>query len=591
MMFELLFNRYNAILRLEEGLLNKARIAVLMWLLIAFSVLSVFLFIVYFFQERNILLYRISLLMVLFVAGPIMIFINVPWRAVGHYFILCLTVFIWSNLIILAEGINVVTVQYVFMIVSGGYYILGLRWGLIYSLVNTLPIVFLFSLQQFYGVNISIMHQAINIYAYNFSIVVNFLLLIFIHFYFFRAFKRTSRKERKLTANLKRSLTNARKIAEDKTNFLSTMSHELRTPLNAVIGMTNVLMEGHPTPDQKVNLEILHFSAENLMATINDILSFNRLDVGMEKLELTTFRLDTLLSNVYGALKLRASAKAIKFDLVIDDNIKEINVHGDQSRLTQILFNLIGNAIKFTREGFVRVTVSSKEKSEDKWVVVKFEVSDSGIGIPEDQIANIFEPYFRAAHRTNRQYHGTGLGLSIARRLVELHGGILEIDSKEGIGTTFNFEISFTKMEAIETESLNESVNTKTEIEGLRILVAEDDLINVVVLQKTLSRWGLKADVAGNGQLALNAVLANDYDVVFMDINMPVMDGFEASRLIREIDDSEKNSIYIIALTASIGISIKDNPDFQYLNDFLLKPFRPEDLQSKLEYVAILKSK
>ncbi|MBE9601849.1 ATP-binding protein [Pedobacter sp. MC2016-24] len=589
-MFDFLSKRYNAILKLEEGLLNKARITILIQLLTAFSVLSIILFGVYYFQERNILLFRISLLMVMFMAGLVMIFVHVPWRMVGHYFIFCLTVFIWSNLLILIEGINIVTVQYVFMIVSGGYYILGLRWGLIYSLINTLPIVFLFSLQQFYGVDISIMHQAINIYAYNFSIVVNFLLLIFIHFYFFRAFKKTSRKMQKLTSNLKRSLTTARKTAEDKTNFLSTMSHELRTPLNAVIGMTNVLLDGDPRPDQKENLEILHFSAENLMATINDILSFNRLDVGMEKLELTTFRLDTLLSNVYGALKLRASAKAIKFDLVIDDSIKEINVHGDQSRLTQILFNLVGNAIKFTREGFVKVRASLKEAEKNSFVV-QFEVADSGIGIPESQITKVFEPYYRASHRTNRQYHGTGLGLSIARRLVELHGGRLDIDSKEGVGTTFNFEISFTRMEATGNEFLNETLNDKVDIAGLRILFAEDDLINVMVLQKTLSRWGLKADVAGNGQLAIDAVLANDYDVVFMDINMPVMDGFEASRLIREIDNEQKSGIYIIALTASIGISIEMNPDFQYLDDFLFKPFRPEELQNKLEYVATLKHK
>lgn len=588
-MFAFLSKRYNAIIITEEGLLNRARIAILVQLLSAFALLSLLLFILYFFQERNILLYRISLLMVLFFAGLTMIFLNVPWKVVGHYFIFCLSCFIWSNLLILKNGLNIVTVQYVVMIVSGGYYILGLRWGLVYSLINTLPIVFLFSLEQFYGISVSQTDQVVNIYAYNFSIVMNFLLLIFVHFYFFRAFKRTSRKERKLTANLKRSLKSARKVAEDKTNFLSTMSHELRTPLNAVIGMTNVLLENNPRHEQKENLEILHFSAENLMITINDILSFNRLDAGMERLEQTIFKLDNLLSNVYGALKLRAAAKSIEFSLEMDDKIAGLSVQGDQSRLTQILFNLAGNAIKFTQEGYVKINVWVEKLSNDL-LTVSFEVSDSGIGIPEDQINNIFEPYFRASHRTNRQYHGTGLGLSIARRLVALHGGELTFNSKEGIGTSFNFQLSFICPDTAVSGAASRYGQESGKIDGLQILIAEDNPINVMVLQKTLAQWNLKAEVAENGQIAVDAVLEKTYDVVLMDINMPVMDGFEAARLIREIKDEKKCSIYIIALTASIGISLEEHPEFGYLDDFMLKPFYPEDLKAKLVHIARLKT-
>ncbi|WP_316789107.1 ATP-binding protein [Pedobacter frigoris] len=589
-MFNFFLKRYNAILRMEAGFLNRARIGILVQLLLAFSALSIFLFILYFFQERNILLYRISILMVLFIFGLVMIFLNIPWKKVGHYFIICLTCFIWSNLLFLKDGINLVTVQYVMMIVTGGYYILGSRWGLVYSLINTIPVALLFTLQQFYDVSLLWATQSVNIYAHNFSIVINFILLIFIHYFFFRAFKKTSWKEQRLTANLKRSLLSAKKIAQDKTNFLSTMSHELRTPLNAVIGMTNVLLENNPKPEQKENLEILHFSAENLMATINDILSFNRLDAGMEKLEQTSFRLDTLLANVYGALKIRSSAKGIEFLLETDDRLKEITVYGDQSRLTQILFNLAGNAIKFTQEGFVKITVSLENTIKDA-LTVKFEVTDSGIGIPKDQVPSIFEPYFRAKHRNNRQYHGTGLGLSIARRLVDLHGGKLTFDSKEGSGTTFRFTLVLIKVEVAKEVSARTSAETAAEINHLRILIAEDNLINVMVLQKTIARWGLKADVAENGQLAVEALLAKNYDVIFMDINMPVMDGFEASREIRKMDDAEKSSVYIIAITASIGISIELHPEFHYLDDFLLKPFYPEDLQLKLEQIALLRSK
>lgn len=583
-MFSFFSKRYQAILRMEDTLLNRARITILVLLLSSFSVLSVLFFCLYFVQEHNVLLYRISILMVFFISGLIMIFMKVPWRRVGHYFIFCLTCFILSNLFLLRNGINIVTVQYVMMIVTGGYYILGGGWGLFYSLLNTLPLVLLFTLQQFYNVELPFANQSINIYSYNFSIIVNFLLLIFIHYFFFRAFKNTSQKEQLLTANLKDSLLSAQKIAEDKTNFLSTMSHELRTPLNAVIGITNVLLENAPKADQKENLDILHFSAENLMSTINDILSFNRLDSGMEKLELNPFRLDDLLTNVYGALKYRSSAKGIEFSLLIDARLKGITLLGDKERLTQILFNLAGNAIKFTVHGFVKINVRLEEVKEEVYTV-NFELSDSGIGIPKDQIENIFEPYFRAAHGNNRQYHGTGLGLSIARRLVSLHGGVLSFQSQEGHGTTFYFQLEMTKVENQQQEDLN-SEAANIDISHLRILVAEDNEINVMVLQKTLARWNLKADVAQDGLLAVKAIENGNYDVVFMDINMPVMDGFEASRLIRQLDDVAKSHIYIIALTASIDISIALHTESIYLDDFMLKPFYPDELRDKLVIVA-----
>lgn len=565
-------------------MLNRARIAILVLLLSSFSVLSILFFCLYFVQEHNVLLYRISILMVFFISGLIMIFMKVPWRRVGHYFIFCLTCFILSNLFLLKNGINIVTVQYVMMIVTGGYYILGGGWGLFYSLLNTLPLVLLFTLQQFYNVELPFANQSINIYSYNFSIIVNFLLLIFIHYFFFRAFKNTSQKEQLLTANLKDSLLSAQKIAEDKTNFLSTMSHELRTPLNAVIGITNVLLENAPKADQKENLDILHFSAENLMSTINDILSFNRLDSGMEKLELNPFRLDDLLTNVYGALKYRSSAKGIEFSLLIDARLKGITLLGDKERLTQILFNLAGNAIKFTVHGFVKIDVRLEEVKEEVYTI-NFELSDSGIGIPKDQVENIFEPYFRAAHGNNRQYHGTGLGLSIARRLVSLHGGVLSFQSQEGHGTTFYFQLEMTKVENQQQEDLN-SEAANIDISHLRILVAEDNEINVMVLQKTLARWNLKADVAQDGLLAVKAIENGNYDVVFMDINMPVMDGFEASRLIRQLDDVAKSQVYIIALTASIDISIELHSESKYLDDFMLKPFYPNELRDKLVRVA-----
>lgn len=577
--------KFKAIRNKEVGLLNRGRIAILIQLLIAFSVQSMVLIVIYCFQEPNILGYRIGILFFLFILGLVLIFKNISWKKVGHYFIFCLTCFVWSNMILLQDGINIVTVQYVLIIISGGYYILGFRWGLIYSLVNTLSVVALFFIKDFTQIDLWIGNLSINYYEYSFALVFNFLLLIFIHHYFFRAFKKTSRKERILTAYLKKSLLSAEKMAAAKTNFLATMSHELRTPLNAVIGMTNVLLEDNPSARQKENLEILSFSSENLMSTINNILSFNRLDAGMEQLENTSFRLDLLLNNVYGALKLRILNSDLTFELDMDDRIKGKLVIGDQIRLTQIFFNLVGNAIKFTTSGFVKIR-AMVVMADAARLMIKFEIEDSGIGIPELQQAEVFEPYFRAEHHSSDKFQGTGLGLSIARRLVDLHGGVLNFKSEQGRGTCFSFELTFPDLvnESVTDEVMSEEFSTK--IGHLRILIAEDNPVNVMVLQKTLSRWGLIADVAENGQLALNAVLTKTYDLIFMDINMPVMNGFEASKQIRELSDPVKNKVCIIALTASIGMSLEEHPELRYLDDFLLKPFSVEQLKAKLEQSA-----
>ena len=577
--------KFKAIRNNEIGLLNRGRIAILVQLLIAFSAQSIVLLIIYCFQEPSILAYRISLLLLLLILGLIMVFRQVSWKKVGHYFIFCLTCLVWSNMFLLQDGINIVTVQYVLIIISGGYYILGFRWGLVYSLINTLSVVVLFFIKHFTQIDLWIGNLSINFYEYSFALVFNFLLLIFIHHYFFRAFKKTSRKERILTAHLRKSLLSAEKMAEAKTNFLATMSHELRTPLNAVIGMTNVLLEDNPSTRQKENLEILSFSAENLMSTINNILSFNRLDAGMEQLEKASFRLDLLLSNVYGALKLRILNTDLAFELDMDDRIKGRLVMGDQIRLAQVFFNLVGNAIKFTTSGFVKIR-AMVILADTAMLKIKFEIEDSGIGIPKIQQAQVFEPYFRAEHHSSDKFQGTGLGLSIARRLVDLHGGVLDFKSEQGRGTCFSFELSFPELsqEVMTDDIMSEEFNTK--IGHLRILIAEDNPVNVMVLQKTLTRWGLVADVAENGQLALDAVLAKTYDLIFMDINMPVMSGFEASKQIRELRDPQKNRVCIIALTASIGMSLEEHPELRYLDDFLLKPFSVEQLKAKLEQSA-----
>ncbi|TKC08882.1 ATP-binding protein [Pedobacter frigoris] len=426
--------------------------------------------------------------------------------------------------------------------------------------------------------------QQWNIYVYNFSLVLNFTLLIFIQYYFFQTFRKTSHSEQKLTAQLEL----AEKTVTASTNFLATMSHELRTPLNAVIGMTNILLHDEPRPQQKENLEILHFSADSLMRTINDILSFNRLDSGMEQLEQTDFRLDTLLGHIYNALKPRVSDSGVQFILDVDQKIAGKYIQGDQNRLTQVFFNLAGNAIKFTEKGFVKISAVVVAQ-EAGFIRIKFVIEDSGVGIPELQKDKLFEPYFRAAHHSAGQFKGTGLGLAIARRLIDLQGGVLRFHSQENVGSVFSFELSFAERIPKALVQSDVRQNPTDEIGELQILVAEDNPVNVLVLQRTLARWGLTVDVVENGHAAVEALALKSYDLIFMDINMPVMGGFEAARLIREMPDPVKSNVCIIALTASVGMSVEIHQEFRYLDDFLLKPFTPVQLKGKLEQVSRMK--
>jgi len=361
----------------------------------------------------------------------------------------------------------------------------------------------------------------------------------------------------------------------------------LRTPLNAVVGMANLLLMEDPRPEQKENLEILRFAAENQMSIINDILDFNQIDTGNVKLDMQDFQLDLLLQNTYGAFKHQADAKMIGLDCTVDQGLKNLVLSGDDSRLTQILFNLLGNAVKFTAKGSVILEVKIIERKQETLKVL-FTVKDTGIGIALDLQATIFDPYIRHNTRTNRQYHGTGLGLTIASRLTALMGSTLNLSSKEGQGTTFSFELAYpiagkaTAVPEYEVKSLTDAAGK------LRVLVAEDNQVNILVIRKLLNIWNIQPHIVENGKEAVEAVASGDYDVILMDINMPVMDGFEASKKIRELEDPKKAGIHIIALTASVGKTIENHEGYKYLNDCVLKPFKPEHLKEKLDRLSLL---
>jgi two-component system, sensor histidine kinase len=580
---EQIVSRYNRVFNREREILERTRVEMLAVCLLTFIGLTCTLFILYLFQERSFVLIRMGILLALFITGFALLLFRQPWSLAGHFFIICITLMIWSALLLFKHSLNVSTAEVVLLVLSGGYYILGSKWGTIYSLINISVIIGYVVLDNYTEVSLPTQRLSINQHAGIIGMVINFLLLLYIHYAFFRAFKKSQLNETELREHLQKALIAEREQANAKTNFLSTMSHELRTPLNAVIGMTNILhMEG-PRPDQLEHLEVLRFAADNLMVTVNDILDFNKIDSGAVVLDNRPFQPAELLNNVCGSFKARAAEKGISFSCKIDTEINGMTVLGDPERLTSILFNLIGNAVKFTSAGHVRVEARLLGKTGTT-ASLRLRVEDTGIGIPPDRQERIFQPFVQVLSRTNRQFHGTGLGLAIAYRLLQLHNSQLELNSTEGVGTTFGFELNYPLGEPAAKEPAAKEPATEPVLH-LRILVAEDEPINVLVISKILSKWGVVPEVAANGREAVDMVIQKDFDVVLMDINMPVMDGLEASRVIKTLPDRKKAAIPIIAVTASIGTAVEQIHDYPYIDDCLLKPFKPGDLLQKLQGV------
>jgi PAS domain S-box-containing protein len=368
-----------------------------------------------------------------------------------------------------------------------------------------------------------------------------------------------------------------------KTEFLSMMSHEIRTPLNAIIGMAHLLLQENPRDDQKDHLETLKFSADNLLTLINDILDFNRIDSGKIEFEDIPFDLPKLVNGIQHALQIKADEKNIGLRLNIAPDVPQIVV-GDQTRLSQVLVNLLSNAIKFTNEGFVELGISSRHQTE-KCVTLHFYVKDTGIGIPEDKMEMIFDRFAQASASTTRQYGGSGLGLAITKRLLELQNSIISVKSKVGEGSEFTFDLLFglperyAQVPAAHTEF---TTNDYHSLKGHRVLLVEDNRVNVVVAKKFLKKWELEVDVAENGRVALEKAMQNHYDLILMDLQMPEMDGFEATGKIRQLPDPQKSAVPIIALTASALIQVRDQVYNAQMNDFVSKPFNPAELFKKI---------
>ncbi|KAI9453494.1 PAS/PAC sensor hybrid histidine kinase [Russula earlei] len=373
----------------------------------------------------------------------------------------------------------------------------------------------------------------------------------------------------------------AEQAAVAKTQFLSTMSHEIRTPMNAVIGFTHLLIQQSPTAQQLKYLDILKFSAENLLVLINDILDFNKIEAGKVEFENVDFNLHGLIDNIRFALLQKAEEKGIQLKLMIDQDLPDA-VIGDPVRLGQILTNLISNAVKFTEKGKVSIAASVACQDSDI-ITIDFEVADTGIGIPADKLEYIFESFTQAASDTTRKFGGTGLGLAISKRLVELMGGSISVRSEFGKGSVFMFSLAFKRgLKSITRHPEREQNPAQKSLRGTRLLIAEDNQINVLLARHFFSMWDVESDVAENGISALQLVQTNEYDMVLMDLQMPEMDGYQTTKAIRSLPEEKYKTLPIIALTASANIDIKDRVYVVGMNDYISKPFNPNDLYRKI---------
>lgn len=376
------------------------------------------------------------------------------------------------------------------------------------------------------------------------------------------------------------TLNEAKKQAEQglvvKNEFLSTMSHEIRTPLNSILGMTHLMLRDKPTADQKEQLDVLLFCANNLLSIVNDILDYNKIEAGKVSFELIEMDLRNIAKNIVSGLKSTAEDKNIELRLNIDTEIDN-NIMGDPTRTSQILGNLVHNAIKFTRKGYVLLELRVVEKTEQT-ITILSRIEDTGIGIAQEKQKLIFEQFTQADNTTSRNFGGTGLGLAICKKLLDLQGSVLNLESETGRGSVFYYKLQYpiVKNTALPKAPIIDSLPTEESkpLTNTHILLVEDNEVNILVAKTFLEKWGGIIDVAQNGQQALDMLDISKHKIILMDMHMPIMDGYEATRIIR----SRGIKIPIIALTASLPKEIEERIKDTGIDEIIVKPFSPREL-------------
>jgi PAS domain S-box-containing protein len=369
--------------------------------------------------------------------------------------------------------------------------------------------------------------------------------------------------------------------AKAKSLFLSNMSHELRTPLNGIIGTANLLLDEASMPEQKEHFDLLKYSSEHMLTLINDVLDFSKIEAGMMELERQSFNAYTFLQKMQSLFQTQFNKKGVLLQLDIDDKINR-NFIGDETRLSQVLSNLLSNALKFTEKGTV-ILQAKAEHVGSKNAKIYFAVKDNGIGISKKQQQMIFQSFTQGDATTTRKFGGTGLGLAISKNIVELYNGNLQVESEVGQGSTFFFTIDL-ELDLATKQFVSEHVLSKlADLNNLKVLIAEDNQINMLVARKFLKKWNITADEAENGTRAIEQFVPNKYHVLLIDLEMPEKDGYETVKEIRALD----KTVPIIAFTAAVYDNMQADLLEKGFTDYIQKPFRPDDLHRKLsKYVS-----
>lgn len=383
---------------------------------------------------------------------------------------------------------------------------------------------------------------------------------------------------------LKETQIELQKASKSKDEFLSTMSHEIRTPLNAVTGLTNILLMENYLPDQVEHLKALKYSGEHLLGLINDLLDFSKIKSGKIKLTEKDFSLKCLLEKLDAQFAIRAENKGVQFTIKKCGTVPN-HIIGDELKLTQVLKNLLSNSLKFTEKGQITLKVENLDFIRNK-IKLEFTVTDTGIGITKERQKRIFQSFLQANDDTSIKYGGTGLGLAISKKLLKLQKSKLKVNSVEGEGSSFSFKISYkvsNRLNAFKPDM----VKTELPYEPLKInvLVAEDNKMNILILTKFFKKWHISFEVAENGREVLEFFKAKDFlfDVILMDLQMPILDGYKTTQIIRKMENAAKASVPIIALTAFAQTDIKQKTKQYGMTGFMSKPFNPAELYNVLK--------